>query len=302
MKAYLAGPMSGIKAFNIPAFDHAAKILRELDFEVVSPAEVDGPVTRAQLLTSLNGDHADLPPSDGGWSAYLARDFRILADDGIEAIITLPGWKTSRGARCEVAVAEALGLMHIELSEFIDLFPDHADLFPDHADMSVDIREEVLPWHTPVPMAVRNAPGFQSPRVHIENTQTPDEVFQSYEDNPERQRQVTGGVKDNASKPRVDLIPSKPLIGVGHVLAFGAKKYKPNNWRLGLRWSDTLGSAMRHLLAFADGQDLDPETGLPHIDQALAQVLFQSEYYHTNTGIDDRWSSTSEADREAAKA
>ncbi len=129
-----------------------------------------------------------------------------------------------------------------------------------------------------------------------------DWLFPMYEDNPERQRQVTGGVKDNKSKSRVDLIPSKPLIGVGHVLAFGARKYKPNNWRLGLKWSETLGSAQRHLLAFADGQDIDPETNLPHIDQALAQVLFQSEYYHTKTGIDDRWSSMSDEERGEAKA
>ena len=288
MKAYLAGPMSGIKSFNIPAFDTAAERMRAAGIEVVSPAEVDGETTRSILLDSPRGDHADLPPSDGGWSAYLARDFRILADDGIEAIITLPGWEMSRGARCEVAVAEALGLVHIELSELIDLFPDHAG-------MSVD-EEPAINWYSPVPPAVLEFAGFKSPP---EDERVP---FEFFADNPERQRQVTGGVKDNASKSRVDLIPSKPLIGVGHVLAFGARKYKPNNWRLGLRWSDTLASAMRHLLAFADGQDLDPETGLPHIDQALCQILFLSEYFHTNTGIDDRWSSTSAADREAAKA
>jgi len=127
-------------------------------------------------------------------------------------------------------------------------------------------------------------------------------TFEMYEDNPERQRQVTGGVKDNASKPRMDLIPAKPLFGVGRVLAFGARKYKPNNWRLGLRYSDTFASAQRHLLAFMDGEDLDPETGLPHVDQALCQIMFLSEYFHSETGIDDRWSSMSEEQRDAAKA
>ena len=128
------------------------------------------------------------------------------------------------------------------------------------------------------------------------------ERFPLYEENPERQRQTSGGVKDNKSKSRVDLIPSKPLIGAGMVLGYGARKYKPNNWRLGLAWSDTIASAMRHLLAFTDGEDIDPENDLPHIDEALCQVLFQSEYYHTKTGIDDRWSSLSSADKEAAKA
>lgn len=126
--------------------------------------------------------------------------------------------------------------------------------------------------------------------------------FPLYEENPERQRQTSGGVKDNKSKSRVDLIPSKPLIGAGMVLGYGARKYKPNNWRLGLAWSDTIASAMRHLLAFMDGEDIDPENSLPHIDEALCQVLFQSEYFHTHTGVDDRWASMSEEEKEAAKA
>ncbi len=128
------------------------------------------------------------------------------------------------------------------------------------------------------------------------------ERFVSYEDNPERQRQVTGGVKDNASKPRVDLIPFNVLMRVGHVLRFGAKKYKPHNWRLGLRWSDTIASALHHIFDFAEGEDFDPESGCCHIDNAITQLMFLSEYYHTKTGIDDRWSSLSAEERGEAKA
>lgn len=124
-------------------------------------------------------------------------------------------------------------------------------------------------------------------------------VFVPYVDNPERQRQVTGGVKDNRNKSRVDLIPSAPLVGAGDVLAYGADKYKPHNWRLGLRWSDTMASLMRHLLAFNDGEELDPESGLPHLDHAMCQLLFLSEYYHTGTGIDDRWSMISDEEAKA---
>jgi hypothetical protein len=246
--------MSGIPKFNIPSFDTAADYLRREGFEVVSPAEIDGPASREFLLASPDGDHLDLPPGEP-WSYYLARDFQILVDAGIDAIITLPGWEASRGARLEVMLGRELGIPNYPF----------------------DAYDPIL--------------GFED-----------SDEFPIYEDNPERQRQVTGGVKDNASKSRVDLIPSKPLIGAGHVLAFGARKYKPHNWRLGLLWSDTLASAMRHLLAFADGEDTDPETGLPHIDQALCQVLFQSEYYHTETGIDDRWASLSEAERGQSKA
>ena len=252
MKVYLAGPMSGIEAFNRPAFEKVAEFLRGEGFQVVSPAEVDGLDDQASQNASPDGDHSALLEP---YHSYLERDLDIIRTGNFDLIVTLDGWEKSPGANREVGFAAALGVPQVDFALY--------DPF-----VGFDLPKEFVP----------------------------------YELNPERQRQVTGGVKDNASKSRVDLIPSKPLIGVGHVLAFGAKKYKPNNWRLGLRWSDTLASAMRHLLAFADGEDIDPETKLPHIDQALCQVLFQSEYFHTNTGIDDRWSSVSEADREAAKA
>jgi len=227
----------------------------------VSPAEVDGETTRAVLLQSVSGDHADLPPSDGGWSAYLSRDFRILADEGIDAIVTLPGWETSRGARLEVLIGKELGIPQYELANY----------------------DPIL--------------GFPGDELY-----NGDGGFITYSDNPLRQRAITGGVKDNRGKPRVDLLPMKPLFAVGRVLGFGAAKYKPHNWRLGLGWSDTIGSSLRHVFAFADGEDIDPESGECHIDNAICQLLFLSEYYHTKTGIDDRWASMDAADREEAKA
>ncbi len=269
MKVYLAGPMSGRPAFNIPLFDAAADMLRNFGHEVVSPAEVDGETTRAVLLQSEAGDHADLPPGDGGWAAYLSRDFLILADEGIEAIVTLPEWETSRGARLEVLMATELGIPRFDYYTFLE-------------DVG-DGQCETLP----------NGDCTAESCMHTLYDSDGDFV------NPERQRSIQGGVKDNRSKPRVDLIPSRPLMAVGKVLAFGARKYKPHNWRLGLGWSDTYASAMRHLLSFMDGDDIDPESGEPHIINALCQVLFLAEYYLTDTGTDDRWCTI---DKETAQA
>jgi hypothetical protein len=278
MKVYLAGPMSGIPAFNIPAFDAAAETLRSRGFDVVSPAEVDGPVTREVLLKSPDGDHRDLP-QDESWSYYLARDFRILHDEGIEAIVTLPGWENSKGADWEVYIGKKLGIPQIGFDAILEL----QDLGP-------------LTHHAPA--LITSAGGDES----LDPLYDEEGKFITHEDNPLRQRAVTGGVKDNRGKPRVDLLPTKPLMAVGRVLGFGARKYKPHNWRLGLGWSDTIGSALRHIFAFADGEDIDQESGECHIDNAITQLLFLSEYYHTDTGIDDRWSSLSEAAREDAKA
>lgn len=121
--------------------------------------------------------------------------------------------------------------------------------------------------------------------------------FIPYSENPLSHRSVRGGAKDNRGKSRVDLIPHAPLVEIGRVLDYGTRKYKPNNWRLGLPWSDTMASLLRHLYAFQEGEDIDPETNFPHLAHAGCQLLFLLEYYLSHTGTDDRWSAKSEEQR-----
>lgn len=98
------------------------------------------------------------------------------------------------------------------------------------------------------------------------------------------------GVKHDQGKPRMELLPSKPLVGVAEVLTFGANKYAAHNWRGGLDYSRLIGAAYRHLSAFNDGEDLDPESGLSHVDHALCCLMFLSEQVKAKTGTDDRYS------------
>lgn len=106
MKLYLSGPMSGIKSFNIPAFNSAAKRLREQGHEVIVPHEedVNNGVTINELMASEHGDTTELT-SKITWGECLARDVKLIADAGVEAIVVLPGWCNSRGARLEVYTA-----------------------------------------------------------------------------------------------------------------------------------------------------------------------------------------------------
>lgn len=104
VRVYVSGPMSGIPHFNFHAFDEAAATLRTRGFDVVSPAELDDPKDRAKALASPDG----LSYDGKSWGDFLARDVRVLADDGIEAVCVLPGWENSRGARLETFVAKAI--------------------------------------------------------------------------------------------------------------------------------------------------------------------------------------------------
>jgi hypothetical protein len=113
-KIYLAGPMSNIPQLNFPAFDAAAADLRSRGYEVVSPAELDDPEDRAAALASPDGNMAKI---DKTWGHFLARDVKLIADEGIEAIVCLEGWKESKGARLETFVGRLVGLPILEYRE-----------------------------------------------------------------------------------------------------------------------------------------------------------------------------------------
>jgi len=121
MRVYIAGPMTGIRQFNYPAFIAAAERLRRGGYDVVSPAELDDPADKAAALASPDG--AMLQYSNGTgktWGDFLARDVKLLADDGIEAIVVLDGWEQSRGARLETFVGKAMCGMKV--FRVIDLY------------------------------------------------------------------------------------------------------------------------------------------------------------------------------------
>jgi hypothetical protein len=105
---------------------------------------------------------------------------------------------------------------------------------------------------------------------------------------PELVPEPSGFVRADRGKPRLDLVPPEAIIGLADVLTFGADKYAPRNWELGGAWGRSYASAMRHLMAFWSGEDIDPETGLPHIDHALTNIVFLSTYQKRNIGTDDR--------------
>lgn len=97
------------------------------------------------------------------------------------------------------------------------------------------------------------------------------------------------GTKLDQEKPRTELLSSAALIEIAKVLTFGAKKYDAHNWRGGLEQSRLIGAALRHLLAYNDGEDNDPETGLPHLAHLGCCVMFMLEQHLKGTGVDDRY-------------
>jgi hypothetical protein len=98
-----------------------------------------------------------------------------------------------------------------------------------------------------------------------------------------------GGQKFDQAKPPMYLLDSLALEGLSEVLAFGAKKYAANNWRSGISYCRLLGAALRHTFAILKGEDVDPESGLPHVDHLGCCWMFLSNMMKTRKDLDDRY-------------
>lgn len=97
------------------------------------------------------------------------------------------------------------------------------------------------------------------------------------------------GVRKDEGKIRPELICPVAMEGLSAVLAFGAKKYADNNWAKGMKWSRVVGSLLRHTFRFMSGEDLDPESGLPHVDHIFTNAMFLSNYFRRQKAYDDRF-------------
>lgn len=88
-RIYIAGPMTGCKDFNYPAFHAAEVMLRSLGHEVENPAE-----------------EPETPPA--GWAGWMRLGIAKLIR--CDEVCLLPGWRDSRGAKVEADLAETLGM------------------------------------------------------------------------------------------------------------------------------------------------------------------------------------------------
>ena len=83
------------------------------------------------------------------------------------------------------------------------------------------------------------------------------------------------GIKHDAEKPRMDLLPFEALEAVAQVLTFGAVKYSVDGWK---RVYDgerrCVAALLRHLCAHDRGEARDAESGLLHAAHMATNALF----------------------------
>ena len=98
-----------------------------------------------------------------------------------------------------------------------------------------------------------------------------------------------GGTKNDQGKPRISLIPREAIEGAANALTFGALKYHSHNFKSGIFYSRLADAALRHLIAWVDGENLDPESGLSHLDHALATLAMLKYMEQNRPDMDDRY-------------
>lgn len=90
----------------------------------------------------------------------------------------------------------------------------------------------------------------------------------------------TRGIKFDAGKTRWDLLPLRTVEEIVKVYTFGAGKYGDNNWQnLPDGYNRYKAAMFRHLAASERGEQLDSESGLPHLAHMAWNAIALLHFY-----------------------
>lgn len=88
LRYYISGPMTGLPQYNYPMFEYVSTKLRSLGMEISSPHENPLP------------PDIDVISESELWDQMIALSIEQM--NSCDAIILLPGWTRSRGAKLEL--------------------------------------------------------------------------------------------------------------------------------------------------------------------------------------------------------
>lgn len=97
----------------------------------------------------------------------------------------------------------------------------------------------------------------------------------------------TGGQKGQKII-RMDLVPWDVIWELARHYGVGIKKYSERNWEKGYRWSLSFAAALRHLLLFWMGEEIDKETGSKHLICAIWHLCSLVRFSNRFPELDDR--------------
>ena len=95
-------------------------------------------------------------------------------------------------------------------------------------------------------------------------------------------------------KAPISLVPVEAITGMAMAFKYGAEKHGKYNFRNNdITYTELIDALLRHTLAFLNGEDNDPESGLPHTYH-LGANFAMLEYNRVNfPNKDDRYNKSS---------
>lgn len=97
------------------------------------------------------------------------------------------------------------------------------------------------------------------------------------------------GAEKGTKLQRYGLVPPYPLMKLAEHYGRGAHKYADHNWRKGYEWSKSYDALVRHLQQFWDGEDIDEETGSPHMVAVAWHAFTLVQFMKDFPEFDDRF-------------
>lgn len=97
------------------------------------------------------------------------------------------------------------------------------------------------------------------------------------------------GRKDDSGKVDYSQLSRAMIEPMIRALMFGANKYKKFNHKGGFENTRLLAASLRHIMAFMDGEDLDPESGESHLAHGMAALAILLDNQSNGTSIEGRY-------------
>lgn len=243
------------KVYHLADFaDNSASCTGLQNTATTGYSQVEGSQTQAvaSVLTTTTDN-----PSDGflpqGWSDYKMEDFRVVCD------------ATNNPFDQFKPAVRTLELRYEDLPTYIGK-PDPKNPDPSYDQPALDSR-----WYT-TPNRIIN-PGF-------EVTQSPVDVSAK----PSNPKDMIG-----SGKLPIHLWPNTATAMGCIGFLNGMLKYGRSNFRIhGIRASIYYDAAKRHLDAWFEGEETDPDDGVPHLAAALACIAIIVDAQAAGKFNDDR--------------
>jgi hypothetical protein len=91
------------------------------------------------------------------------------------------------------------------------------------------------------------------------------------------------------NKTPMSFVPAPVMAELGLAMLEGGLKYGRHNYRaVGVRASVYYDAVMRHMLAFWEGEDTDPDSNVCHLTKAIASLVVLRDSMMRGNWVDDR--------------